>query len=79
MEATILDLRYHMKKVLHALERNEEVKILYHGKLKGIIIPIVNTRSVKVQKHSMFGMCGKDKKSVAKQMEVLRGGRYVDI
>lgn len=35
MKASILDLRYNMKSVLKALERNEEIEILYHGKVKG--------------------------------------------
>ena len=32
MKATIVDLRYRMKDILRALERNEDVSILYHGK-----------------------------------------------
>lgn len=39
MEASIVDLRYKMKDVLQSLDRNENVKIYYHGKLKGIIYP----------------------------------------
>lgn len=35
MQASILDLRYRMKEILQALERNETVEILYHGKRKG--------------------------------------------
>ena len=40
MEASIVDLRYKMKEVLQSLDRNETVKIYYHGKLKGIIQPV---------------------------------------
>ena len=39
MKATIVDLRYRMKDVLRALDRREDVSILYHGKLKGTIRP----------------------------------------
>lgn len=77
MEASILDLRYHMKKVLHALDRNEEVKILYHGKVKGIIVPIPKKRQQKkIKDHPLFGMFTMDSMSVAEQMEKLRDGRY---
>jgi hypothetical protein len=76
MEASILDLRYHMKKVLHALSRNEEVKIFYHGKLKGILTPAKATSKKKVEDHPFFGMHQDDKKDVEDIMNQLRGERY---
>lgn len=77
MQASILDLRYKMKDVLKALERNEEVEILYHGKLKGTILPCQRARSKKkISEHPFFGMYADAKQSVAKQMDRLRGGRY---
>lgn len=78
MEASILDLRYKMKDVLKALERNESVKILYHGKLKGLITPCRKTVEMKVKEHPFFGMNAHDKISVSEQMDKLRGGRYED-
>jgi antitoxin (DNA-binding transcriptional repressor) of toxin-antitoxin stability system len=39
MQASVGDLRYRMKDVLRALERRETVTILYHGKVKGTIVP----------------------------------------
>lgn len=39
MKASIVDLRYKMNDVLKALDRNEQVTILYHGKIKGVIMP----------------------------------------
>lgn len=80
MKASILDLRYHMKTILQALERNETIEILYHGKHKGTIIPHVKVTSKLItQDHPYFGMTASIKKSVKKQMEELRGGRYNDI
>ncbi len=38
MEATIVDLRYKMNDILKALNRNENVDVLYRGKLKGTIV-----------------------------------------
>ena len=56
MEASVLDLRYKMKTVLEALERREEVRILYHGKIKGTIVPASRKREAKIADHPFFGM-----------------------
>lgn len=79
MEASILDLRYKMKDVLSALSRNEKVKILYHGKLKGIISPCQERITLKVIEHPFFGMNREEKQSVEEQMNELRGDRYHDV
>ena len=75
MKATIVDLRYRMKEVLKALERNEEVDILYHGKLKGTIRPARRKAGRKVCDHPFFNM-SPGRRSVQEEMEELRGGRY---
>lgn len=81
MEATIVDLRYKMKDVLRALDRNEEVKILYHGKEKAVIVPIQRAKKskVKVKDLPFFGMTKSEKASVEDIMRQLRGERYTDI
>lgn len=76
MEASILDLRYKMKAVLQALDRREKVRILYHGKEKGTIIPTDPGSKLKVKEHPFFGMNRKDKRSVLDVMEDLRRGRF---
>ncbi len=78
MQATIVDLRYHMNQVLKALERNETVSVLYRGKLKGVLSPATTTSAVKVTEHSFFS-CRKDAQSVEEVMEQLRGGRHRDL
>ena len=78
MEATIVDLRYHMNDVLKALERNEAVSVLYRGKVKGVIRSAVRTTSPKVREHDFFGSCP-SLESVEKTMGRLRGGRYHDL
>jgi hypothetical protein len=78
MEATIVDLRYHMKDVLRALDRNEEVRILYRGKVKGVIKPQSGRKRVKVSDHPFFGS-EKDGEPVKVLMDRLRGGRYRDL
>lgn len=76
MDASILDLRYKMKDVLKALERRETVRILYHGKVKGTIIPVDNKSPKRIQDHPFFGMYRDDERSVEEVMKELRRARY---
>jgi len=78
MQATIVDLRYRMKQVLKALERNETVSVLYRGKLKGVISPATAVSGAKVSEHNFFG-CRTDVEPVEKVMDRLRGGRHRDL
>jgi hypothetical protein len=76
MEASVVDLRYRMKDVLEALERRETVKILYHGKVKGTIIPASGCQEMRIVDHPFFGMRATEKASVSEVMDDLRGGRH---
>ena len=78
MEATVVDLRYHMNDVLKALERNESVSVLYRGKVKGVIRPAIRATSIRVSDHSFFG-CRESERPVDQIMGQLRGGRYRDL
>jgi len=75
MNASVIDLRYKMNDVLKALDRNEDVTILYHGKVKGVITSRDKTVSNKVTEHVFFNMSN-TKESVDEQMTRLRGGRF---
>ena len=79
MKASIVDLRYKMSEVLSALDRRERVRILYHGKVKGVIVPVEERPRIKASKHPFFGMGSGEKKTVEEVMEKLREGRYRDI
>ncbi len=79
MNASVVDLRYKMNEVLNALERRESVNILYHGKVKGIIVPPEQKQAIKASKHALFGMIASQNETVDNVMEKLRGGRYRDI
>jgi hypothetical protein len=80
MKASVVDLRYKMNDVLKALDRNEEVTILYRGKIKGVLIPSRKINQMKMIDHPFFGMSAQtDKKSVQEQMDYLRRARYRDI
>jgi hypothetical protein len=76
MEASIVDLRYKMKDVLEALERRETVQILYHGKVKGKIVPVSPDQGLRIENHPFFGMKKGLKGNVADIMSSLRAKRY---
>ncbi|RLD11429.1 MAG: type II toxin-antitoxin system Phd/YefM family antitoxin [Chlamydiae bacterium] len=78
MEATIVDLRYKMNDVMKALNRNEDVKILYRGTLKGILSANVKKANIKIADHPFFNM-NKENEPVDEAMNKLRKGRYNDI
>ena len=75
MKASIVDLRYKMNDVLKALERKEFVEILYHGKVKGVIVPTMNKSDQSIRDHAYFGMSKRDTQSVDEVMDDLRKPR----
>ncbi len=80
MKATIVDLRYKMNDVLKALDRNEEVTVLYRGKIKGTLVPAKKDNQSKITDHPFFGMQKEfTQKSVNEEVHDLRSGRYDDL
>jgi hypothetical protein len=75
MMTTVVGMRYRMKEVLKALDRRERVHILYHGKTKGVIIPVAEEKQGAMNAHAFFGMHAADKRPVADVMKQLRQGR----
>ena len=78
MQATVVDLRYRMNEVLKALDRNEDVDILYRGQKKGVLVAEAKRFRLKVAEHPFFNMRSAQR-SVAEEMANLRGGRYRDL
>jgi len=78
MQATVVDLRYRMNDVLKALDRNEDVDILYRGKTKGVLMARAKSSGKKVSEHPFFNMRSSGQ-SVEAEMAALRGGRYRDL
>jgi PHD/YefM family antitoxin component YafN of YafNO toxin-antitoxin module len=76
MKATVIDLRYKMNDILKALDRRERVTLLYHGKIKGVIVPMNEKKSMKVTDHPFFKMTEGEEESVAQQMAALRRSRF---
>jgi hypothetical protein len=68
-----------MNDVLKALDRNERVTVLYRGKVKGVLVPTGEKKSLNVKEHPFFGMSSQDSKSVSDIMKELRRPRYNDI
>ena len=78
MKASVVDLRYRMHDVLKALERNEDVSVHSHGKLKGVLSAARRRPEKKIREHPFFGM-SRSREPVSRQMDVLRGGRHRDL
>ena len=76
MKASVVDLRYKMNEVLKALDRREQVTLLYHGKVKGTVVPVKSDRLTSVTEHPFFNMAGKESRTVHQQMIALRGSRF---
>jgi len=75
MKASVVDLRYRMNEILKAIDRNEEVTILYHGKVKGVIKPKISRGRKRISDHPLFNMYP-SKETVHEVMADLRGDRY---
>ena len=75
MKASVIDLRYRMNEILKAIDRNEEVTILYHGKVKGVIKPNISRGRRRILDHPFFNMY-QSKEAVNEVMANLREDRY---
>jgi len=75
MKTNAVDLRRNMKDIMRAVERNEPVTVLYHGKEKAMIRPIEQTSASSVRDHAFFGM-NQDDIAVETVIDGLRNGRY---
>lgn len=83
MQASVLDLRHNMKEILHALDRNEEVTILYHGRRRGRLVPAEEPQETrpKAEEDPAFGMW-RDRfpgRTVRQVVDDLRKGRFDDL
>ena len=72
MKASIIDLRYKTKDILKALERNENVTVLHHGKVRGVIKPVKEKSIAKVKSHTFFGMNKRPEGTVLEELGNLR-------
>src|ERR1700689_559379 len=73
MKASIVDLRYHMKDVLRAIDRGETVTVLYRGKEKARLGPIgaKKKKATKPSDHPACGRCGARKQNISRRAEMV--------
>jgi len=76
MKASIVDLRYKTADILKALDRNESVTVLYHGKVKGVITPARPKVKTRVNEHPFFGMHQDREETVLEELQNLRKSRH---
>ena len=76
MKASIVDLRYKTNDILKALDRNESVTVLYHGKVKGVIKPVREKSELKIKDHPFFGMSREFEETVLDELENMRKPRH---
>ncbi len=76
MKASIVDLRYKTNDILKALDRNESVTVLYHGKVKGVIKPAREKTVLKIKDHPFFGMTNDPEETVLEELANLRKPRH---
>ena len=80
MQVSVLDLRYKINDVLKALERNEEVTLIYCGRIKGTIVPAKREEDTRMADHPFFGMSsGEYQKTVPDTLTDLRKTRLDDL
>lgn len=75
MDASIVDLRYHMADVLKAIKRRETVKVFERNQLIGYLIPVESRKKMRVQDHPFFGSAKGDAKFAIKKMRQRRKSR----
>ena len=84
MKASFVDLRKKSNEIIRALNRNEQVTVLYRGKPTAIMQPIgggCQQAICSAKDHPAFGLWGdrEDIKDVAAHVRQLRKGRFDDI
>jgi antitoxin (DNA-binding transcriptional repressor) of toxin-antitoxin stability system len=82
MKASIVDLRYHMKDVLRAIDRGETVTVLYRGREKARLVPVQEKKpAVRAEDMPMFGMWAdrEDMADPAAYIRKLREPRFASL
>lgn len=75
MDASIVDLRYHMADVLKAIKRNETVNVFERNKLIGYFVPVAQKPQMRVQDHPFFGSAKDDVRDVPEMIREMRKSR----
>jgi antitoxin (DNA-binding transcriptional repressor) of toxin-antitoxin stability system len=78
MDASIVDLRYHMNDVLKAIKRRETVNVYERNKLVGYFVPVDAASNMRIQDHPFFGSASDDERPVREMVRELRKPRTFD-
>lgn len=80
MEASIVDLRYRMREVLAALDRGEDVTVLYRGEERARLVPVRRKKRKRVSAKETPGFAmwkgRNDLADPASWLRELRRGRF---
>ena len=78
MEATAKDLRFHVRELLEAVARGEEITITYRGKPRAKLVPYVEDKRESIEKDALFGIWAdrSDIEDVDAHVRQLRKKRY---
>ncbi len=83
MQVTAVGLRRRTREIFEALDRGEEVTILYRGEEKGVIVPAKNRRRKQrpMTEHPAVGMWKdrEDMKDVHAYLRRMRRSRFDDL
>ncbi len=84
MRASFVDLRKKSGEIIRALNRTEQITLLYRGRPKAIMRPIANEGEpvvCKTKDHPAFGLWAdrEDLQDVAAHVRKLRKGRFDDL
>ena len=78
MKATVRDMRYHLKSIMEAVERGEDVLITKRGKAKARIVPAGSRGDAGHGENPFIGMWRdrEDMKDVRSYVRRIRKGRF---
>ena len=79
MDASIVDLRYHMNDVLKAIKRNERVNVFERNKLIGYFVPVTAEKKMRLRDHPFIGSAEDDTRPVDEIIRELRKPRDLGI
>ena len=75
MRVSVYNLGYRLREFLKAIHHNEDVTILYHGKVIGAIKPKISRSRRRILDHPFFNMYS-SKKAAHEVLADLRRDRY---
>jgi prevent-host-death family protein len=78
MKASARDIRYHLKSIMEAVERGEEVLITKRGTVKARIVPVETQGESDTTENPFIGMWRdrKEMKDVRRYVRRIRKGRF---